>query len=72
MNESAVRSIKEVYLEGVKRKSPVKLHEKEQDIITLLLKKRGGLFLLGQKLDALVQTYLRKVREGEAQSQQEL
>ena len=72
VSESTVRSIKAAYLEGVKRKRPVELDEEEEDSIALPLRKRGRPFLLGQKLDALVQMYLRKVREGEAQFQREL
>ena len=64
VSETTVRSIKAVYLEGVRRKRPVELDEEEEEIIALPLKKRGRPLLLGEKLDMLVQTYLRKVREG--------
>ena len=41
VSETTVRSIKAVYLEGVRRKRPVELDEEEEEIIALPLKKRG-------------------------------
>ena len=56
--------IKEAYQEGVKRNRPVDLDEEEEDIITLPLRKCGQSFLMGQKLDVLVQALPKEREEG--------
>ena len=61
VSETTVRSIRNVYIEGLKRK---RQDEEEGDIVTLPLKKRGRPLLLGQDLDTKVQSYIRKVRDG--------
>ena len=64
VSETTVRSLRSAYVEGVNRKRPVELDEDDGDILSLPLKKRGRSVLLGPELDAQVQLYLKKVREG--------
>ena len=54
-------SIKRAYLEDMKESRAV---GEEGDIAMLPPKKRGRRVLLGEELDAKVQMYLKKVREG--------
>ena len=55
-----VHSIKAAYLEEIKK---LRLMGKETSLDTLPLKKQGRPSLLGERLDTMVQSYLRKVRE---------
>ena len=64
VSKTMVHSIRYAYIEGAKRKRAVELDEEETEIVALPPKKRGRPVLLGQKLDSLVQLYLKKVREG--------
>ena len=61
INESTVRTMKKDYLEVLRQKRAA---QDEGDLTVLPHKKRGRPVLLGQELDATVQTYLRKVRGG--------
>ena len=61
VSETTVRSIRSAYVQGVHQKRRA---EDDGEIVALPLKKRGRPLLLGQELDAKVQLYLRKVRQG--------
>ena len=63
VSETTVRSIRNAYIESLKRKGRGDSDEDEEDI-TLPLKKRGRPLLLSQQLDTKVQSYLTKLREG--------
>ena len=60
INESTVRRFKTDYLHERRRKREA---DEEDEIEYLPIKKRGRKVLIGQKMDAMVQDYIRKLRE---------
>ena len=57
ISESTVCSMREAHLEELSK-------NRENTVVYLKEKKRGRRVILGEKLDDMVQTYLRKVRDG--------
>ena len=61
MSETTASSLKKAYLQGVREKRAA---EDDGDVRLLPTKKRGRRVLLGEALDAKVQHYLKRVRQG--------
>ena len=60
VSKSTVRSIRDMYKEEVRRKRSAD----NSTVSVLPPRKRGRCLLLGEKMDKIVQVYLKKVREG--------
>ena len=61
VSETTTSSLKKAYLQGVREKMAA---EDDGDVRLLPTKKRGRRVLLGEALDAKVQHYLKRVRQG--------
>ncbi len=60
IHEATLRNFKKKYIEEKKRK---RLTEEEDDVLELSCKRRGRKLLLGDRLDNMVQEYIRRIRD---------